>query len=276
MIRRSALLLSALLLSPLLAGPALADPAANVRLLIGGVADGRIDAGLAIDLPEGWKTYWRTPGDAGIPPSIEANGSTGVTPIVVRFPAPERFDEAGLTAVGYTSSVVLPIEARLADPAKPGRIALTVMIGLCHDICVPFETHLEAEVGPQGATDAATAAAIAAARAKVPQPAEAGRPPSVARVAREAGPNGPRLVAEVAMPREVAKHDVFVEGPTPDWSLPQPVRIGARDGHELWAFDLDGHPKDADLSKLALRFTLVADERAIEQIVPLDARTTAP
>ncbi|MCE1234843.1 MAG: hypothetical protein LWW93_00665 [Hyphomicrobiales bacterium] len=272
MIRRSALLL----LAPLLAGPALADPAPDVRLVIGGVAEGTIDAGLAIDLPEGWKTYWRTPGDAGIPPSIDASGSSGVAPIAVRFPAPERFDEAGLTAVGYTRSVILPIEARLADPGKPGRIALTVMIGLCRDICVPFDAHVEAEVAPQAAKDPAAAAAIAAARAKVPQPAEAGRPPGVARIARETGPVGPRLVAEVAMPREAVRRDVFVEGPTPEWALPQPERIGARGGNELWAFDLDGHPKDADLSKLALRFTLIADDRAVEQIVPLDARADAP
>ncbi|NLH81712.1 MAG: hypothetical protein GX458_12815, partial [Phyllobacteriaceae bacterium] len=148
-----------LLLVPLASPPARAEPKPDVRLLVAGVVDGRIEAGLAVDLPEGWKTYWRTPGEAGIPPSIATTGSTGLSPVTVRFPAPERFDEAGFTAVGYTRSVVLPLDGALVDPAKPGRLAVSVMLGLCHDVCVPFETRLEAAVDPAASTDAAAGAA---------------------------------------------------------------------------------------------------------------------
>lgn len=274
--RRLLPLLLALLspLSPIVS--AQADPKADVRLLVGGVVDGRVEAGLAIDLPEGWKTYWRMPGDAGIPPMIDATASTGLDAVAVRYPAPERFDEAGLTAIGYTRSVVLPLEARLADPAKPGRLAVTVMIGLCHDVCVPFETTLEATVDPKAPGDAPAAEAIAAARKRVPEPAVAGRAPSVLSVVREAGSKPARLVAEVAMPAEAGPHDVFVEGPTPDWALPQPEKIDGTEGRERWAFDLDGVPKGADLGGVDLRFTLTAGDRAVEQIVRVDARPTAP
>lgn len=269
-----ALLLPAALLATTLA--ARADPKADVRLLLGGVDDGRVVAGLAVDLPEGWKTYWRMPGDAGIPPMIDAGGSTGVGPVAVRYPAPERFDEAGLTAVGYTRSVVLPLDVALADPKQPGRLSVSVMIGLCHDVCVPFETKLEAEVGPGLATDAAVKGAIEAARARVPRPVEPGRAPEITTVRREATPKGTRLVAEVAMPEGAGPHDVFVEGPTPEWALPQPEKTGVANGRELWTFAVDGTPEGADLAAVDLRFTLVAGETAVEQPVRVDAGPVAP
>jgi len=271
--RSLSLLLLALL--PLAPFAARAEPKPDVRLLVAGVADGRVAAGLAVDLPEGWKTYWRTPGDAGIPPAIDTGASTGLT-ATVTYPAPERFDEAGYTAVGYTRSVVLPLEARLADPAKPGRLVVTVMIGLCHDVCVPFETRLEATVDPLAPTDAAAGTAIAAARRRVPRAAVPGEPPAIVAVRRDTGPHGPRLVAEVTMPAEAAARDVFVEGPSPDWALPQPEKLAEEGGRERWAFDLDGVPKGADLGAVDLRFTLTAGERAVEQIVRVDARPTAP
>lgn len=249
---------------------------AKVRLLVGSVADGRISAGLAIDLPEGWKTYWRTPGDAGIPPSLDASASTGLGPVEVRFPAPERFDEAGLTAIGYTRSVVLPIATRLADPNRAGELDLSVMIGLCHEICVPFETRIRANIAPQGLRNATAAAEIAAAEARVPRPVDATTTAPVVAVKREAGPNGPRLVAEVTPGPARGERDVFVEGPSTDWSLPQPVRIDAPGATERWAFDLDGLPKDADLAAIDLRFTIRTGERAVEQIVRVDARPPTP
>jgi DsbC/DsbD-like thiol-disulfide interchange protein len=274
--RRSSVLAAVLLASGLCATAVAAAEAARVRLVVGSVEEGRVAAGLAIDLPEGWKTYWRTPGDAGIPPSLDSAGSTGLGPIAVRFPAPERFDEAGLTALGYTRSVVLPIETRLADPATPGRLVLTVMIGLCHDICIPFETRVEATIAPGAAGDAAAAAAIAAAAARVPRPAEAASGPRVLTVRPTAGPNGPRLVAEIATAAEAPDRDVFVEGPSGDWSLPQPERVGAAGPRETWAFDLDGAPRGADLAAVDLRFTIRVGDRAVEQVVRVDARPTAP
>lgn len=267
------LLPAALLATPL---PALAEPKADVRLLLGGVDGGRVVAGLAVDLPEGWKTYWRMPGDAGIPPMIDAGASTGVGLVAVRYPAPERFDEAGLTAVGYTRSVVLPLDVALADPKRPGHLSVSVMIGLCHDVCVPFETKLEADVGPAMPADAAAKTMIETAAARVPRPAEAGRAPEVAAVRRETTAKGTRLVAEVAMPAGSGPHDVFVEGPTAEWALPQPEKTGLADGRELWTFAVDGTPKGADLSAVDLRFTLTAGATAVEQVVRVDAGAGAP
>lgn len=227
----SRLLRLALLLA--LAAPSAALAAeANVRLVVAGVAAGKVSAGIAVDLPEGWKTYWRTPGDAGIPPTFDAAASTGLTPVTVRYPVPERFDEAGLTAIGYTKSVVLPIDTALADPAKPGKLVVEVMIGICHEICLPFETRLEATIDPKTAPDAAAAAVISAAMARVPVAADTTKPPRIVSARRDTSGRQETVVVEVAMPPAGGDEDVLVEGPTAEWALPLPRRDATgRRGH---------------------------------------------
>lgn len=271
----SRLLRLALLLA--LAAPSAALAAeANVRLLVAGVAAGKVTAGIAVDLPEGWKTYWRTPGDAGIPPSFETAASQGLAPVTVRYPVPERFDEAGLTAIGYTKSVVLPIDTALADPSRPGKLVVEVMIGLCHDICMPFETRLEATIDPKAAPDAAAAATIAAAVAKVPVAADAKAPPRVVSARREGSGPHETVVVEVAMPADGGAEDVLVEGPTSDWALPLPRRDGPAGTRERWTFAVDGVPKGASIGAADLRFTLRSGARAVEQVVRLDGTGAAP
>lgn len=278
--RRPSLLLALAALAALsapFATSARAGETANVRLVLAGVVDGRVDAGLAIDLPEGWKTYWRAPGDAGIPPSIETEASSGLTRPVVRFPTPERFLEADLTAIGYTRSVVLPIDTALADPKRPGGLDVHVMIGLCHDICVPFETRVQAVIDPAAPRDGAAAALLAAARARLPVAHRAGSTPAVESVTVEAGAEGPQAVVTVAMPEgDAAAHDLFVEGPTPDWALPQPTRRGAGGARETWVFPVDGLPKGAAFAGSTLAFTIKAGDRAVEQSVRVDAGPVAP
>lgn len=271
----SRLLRLALLLA--LAAPSTALAAeANVRLLVAGVGGGRVAAGIAIDLPEGWKTYWRTPGDAGIPPSFDAGASSGLAPVTVRYPAPERFDEAGLTAIGYTKSVVLPLDVALAEPTKSGRLVVEVMIGLCHDICMPYETRLEATISPDTAADPAAAAAIAEAAARVPVAADATAAPRVVSARREASGQRETVVVEVAMPANGGAEDVLVEGPTADWALPLPRRDGPAGERQRWSFAVDGVPKGASIAGADLRFTLRSGTRAVEQTVRVDGGGVAP
>lgn len=272
--RRLALFFATL---PFLSLPGLAADPAKVHLLVAGVAGGRIEAGIAIDLPEGWKTYWRVPGDAGIPPSIEVGASEGLSTPVVRFPVPVRFDEAGLTAIGYTRSVVLPIDAALLDARRPGRLDAHVMIGLCHDICVPFEAHLTATIDPAAPRDEAAAATLAAARATVPKPHVPGATPSVRSVRLETSDEGPRVRVEVAMgSSDPTGHDLFVEGPTPEWALPLPKRQGPGGALETWTFAVDGLPTGATLVGTPLTFTLATGNGAVEQVIGVDADRVAP
>ena len=114
-----------------LASPWVELHAARVRLLAGAPAVKSAKsylAGVEITLAEGWKTYWRTPGDAGVPPLFDWTGSTNVAAIKVRYPAPHRMQEPGAETIGYKSAVIFPVEVVPSDPSKPVGLKLTAGI----------------------------------------------------------------------------------------------------------------------------------------------------
>ncbi len=76
-------------------------------------------AGIEIRLAPKWKTYWRTPGDTGIPPYFDWSGSENLKSAEVMYPVPGRFqDPTGMT-IGYKSQVTLPVLLTAEDPLKP-------------------------------------------------------------------------------------------------------------------------------------------------------------
>jgi DsbC/DsbD-like thiol-disulfide interchange protein len=121
--------------------------------------DGTHMAALHLRLSPGWKTYWRSPGDAGIPPLFRWQGSNGVSVI---WPTPKVFYQAGMRSVGYEGGVVLPLRVRLDDPSADARLAGTVELGVCKDICMPHSVTVAGTL-PAGARkpDPAIAAALA-------------------------------------------------------------------------------------------------------------------
>lgn len=274
-LRLSSLLAALLVSLPAAAAPPLPRPGATLRLLDAGSVDGHPRIGLEIALDPGWKTYWRAAGDAGVPPVVDWSRSTGVAGFDLRFPAPVRFGEAGTWSIGYTAPVILPIDLVLADPARPAVLDLDVQIGICHDICVPVSAHLAATVAPDAPADPRLAARLAAAEAAVPKPAEPGVAPWVLGLRRD--PAGGAVLVDVKVPVDPATvRDVLVEGPTPDWALPLPVRVAGSAGHDVWRFDLDGVPPGATLAGSQLRFTLRTGDRVVEQKVSLDAAVASP
>lgn len=137
-----------LLLTGLFAAPALAGPAAmataeggTVRLLaLPADGAGRVKAVLDITLAEGWMTYWREPGDSGIPPSVTPQG--GARLVSIGFPPPRRFAIGELRDYGYDKRVLLPLD--LVVPPGAESLSLSVFLGICRDICIPFSAELAA------------------------------------------------------------------------------------------------------------------------------------
>lgn len=188
----------------LLAAPAFAasdwSPAAKSRARLLADAQG---AGLQIELAPGAITYWRDPGDAGVPPTFDFAGSTNLASAEVDFPAPERIPEPdGSVAFGYRGGVVFPIRVTAADPAKPVRLAAKVNYAVCEKICLPARATGEI-VWPGGAD-----AALGEARAKVPRPVAA---EALGAIATPMGPKAWRLCLSAA-PREL-----FMEAPEGVW-----------------------------------------------------------
>ena len=101
--------------------------------------DGTHIAALKIELAPGWKTYWRAPGDAGIPPMIDWSASDNLHAMRPAWPTPIVFSQNGMKSVGYKDELILPVVLTPQDPNKPIALRGDVQIGICKDIRVPAE-----------------------------------------------------------------------------------------------------------------------------------------
>src|SRR5579885_661093 len=145
------------------------DSHSAFRLSAGSNAAGAtaLRAGIEIKLDPGWHTYWRYPGDSGVPPRFDFARSDNVRTVDVLWPAPQRFSDQDGNSIGYKGSVVLPLHIAPKDPAKPARLELKLDYAICEKLCVPAEATAALTV-----SGAATSydALIAAAEEKVPVP----------------------------------------------------------------------------------------------------------
>jgi DsbC/DsbD-like thiol-disulfide interchange protein len=171
-------------------------------------------AGLEIALQDGWKTYWRMPGDAGVPPTFDWSSSTNAADIKVLYPAPMRIAEAGGEVVGYKHAALFPIEVTPQDAAKPVALRLSLELGICREICVPVTATFEVSLPPAGKA-ARQPDAVAAAVERVPRPQARRRPsdPELRKVAVTGSSEpGARLTVSAAF-HGAKGGDVFVEAP---------------------------------------------------------------
>ncbi|MEZ5793983.1 protein-disulfide reductase DsbD domain-containing protein [Albidovulum sp.] len=122
--------------------------------------DGTRIAALHLVLAPGWKTYWRSPGDAGIPPEFDWKGSRNLGSVTFRWPRPEIFELNGYRTLGYRDKLVLPIEFRPATPGQPMRASAHVSLGVCEEICVPVTVDVAADLSGPGASDPAIRRAL--------------------------------------------------------------------------------------------------------------------
>ncbi len=237
-------------------------------------------AGVEIKLDPGWKTYWRDPGDSGVPPKLDFAGSDNVKSVTVLWPAPERFpDGAGGNSIGYLDHVILPLRITPQDAAKKSSLQLKLGYDICRNMCVPVESELTLALNGDGAEEAT----IEKAEIRVPRrvalgegsdaKGSDGKSLAILSVHREPGDGHDRAVVEVAAPAG-APVDLFVEGPTPDWSLPLPEPKGGVNGSNgatrQFTFDLDGLPADAHAQGATLTLTAVSGDDAIEVPAHLD------
>jgi len=227
----------------------------------------RLRAGVEIQLDTGWHTYWRHPGDSGVPPTFDFTGSENIKSVTVLWPAPEIFaDGAGGHSIGYFGSVVFPLRITALDNADPSLLHLKLGYAVCGKFCLPAEADFKLSLsGEMGAEESI----LVAAEARVPQPVPlgAGTGLSVRSVHRERGVGHDRVVVEVAAP-EAIPVDLLVEGPAPDWTLPlpQPIISAPSNAPELrrFTFDLDGLPPGANTNDVMLILTAVSPDDAIE------------
>jgi DsbC/DsbD-like thiol-disulfide interchange protein len=118
----------------------------QVSLVSGSNVDGLWQAGVLVELDKDWKTYWRNPGDAGIPPQFDWGASRNLGSVDVLFPVPTRFRDASGEAIGYHDRVLFPVSIKAADLEKPVLLKLKIFFAVCQTVCIPANAELESEL----------------------------------------------------------------------------------------------------------------------------------
>lgn len=238
----------------LLAAPATAQDIpglVSARLLPGWEAGGQRFSALELVLEPGWKTYWRSPGDAGLPPVFDWQGIDADS---VRFywPAPVVFHAGGARSVGYHDRLLLPFSVPLEGVAAP--LAAAVDFGLCREVCVPAHVALQAPDPDAAGPDPRIAAAMAA----QPLPAD-----TEAQCRMEAIDDGLRITARLPDP-DAAEIEVVAELADAAIWVSEP-EVARADGWLQAAFEAvapDGKPFVLDGE--AVRLTLLGPGTAVE------------
>jgi DsbC/DsbD-like thiol-disulfide interchange protein len=222
-------------------------------------ADGVHVAAFQLRLAPGWKTYWRAPGEAGIPPAFDWSASRNVAAVEPRWPRPMQFSLNGLRTLGYAGGLVLPLRVRPADAAAPVRLAGTVDLGICREVCVPLTLHVAADLPPRGVPDPAIKAALAAGAETA---AEAGVRGHRCRI--EPTGAGLRITAEIEVASLGPAEMLVIEAADPAlWvGAAQTRRHGDRLTGVAEIVPLDDAP--ALLDRAGIMLTLLSEARAVE------------
>ncbi len=210
------LVMTVVLAVPLAARPVLAQSATQGEVLqaqfLNGwqMENGHRMAALQLELAPEWKTYWRAPGESGIPPQFDWSGSRNVASVRLHWPNPAVFHLNGMQSIGYHDRLVLPLEVILQDPSKPAHLQARIDLGICKDVCMPANLLLEADLDGAGASDPLIAAALAA------QPVGA-KTAKVQSISCEVTPiaDGLALTARIAMPALSGSETVVFEPADP-------------------------------------------------------------
>src|SRR5438105_4339955 len=249
------------------ASPWQRDAHSAVRLLAGSRSGTVLLGGIAIQLEPGWKTYWRTPGDSGVPPRFDFSKSDNVEAVTVLWPAPKKFDDgAGGFSLGYKKQVVLPLRIVAKNNDKPVTLRAHLSYAVCDKLCIPVEASSELTFSSVASTEDGN---LAAALETVPKPANIGdaTPITIRDVRRDGDKN---VLVDVSAP-ETKDVSLYVEGPTPDWALPIPKLLDhGPPGVKRFAFELEGLPPGAKPEGAALKLTLVGGDRAYEFNINLE------
>lgn len=223
-------------------------------------ADGTRIAGLRLRMAPGWKTYWRQPGDAGIPPQFDWSGSDNLGAVGITWPTPKIFLTAGMRTIGYTGDVVLPIALVPRKPGEPIRLNAEIDMGVCSDICVPHRMTLDAVIDDRNTKPVP---AIAAALAEQPYSGtDAGV--TAATCALRPTRDGLAITARLSMPSAGGAEIVVIEPGEPGIWVSETAT--SRGGGTLTAEAemIAGAGKTLAIDRSALRFTVLGEKHAVD------------
>ncbi len=201
-------------------------------------ADGTIHAALQVEPDPGFITYWREPGESGIPPQITVTGAGEAQLEAIDYPVPKRLKIAEATDMGYDGPVTFPLTLKVAPGSLPA-LTVTAFIGLCKDICIPFQASFDIPAKAAGYEETPVDKAIlAVARTRLPE-----------------SPSADFRVAEAVLAADGIKLSLTLPDPDADHEITLANNRGyivearggkIKDGQVVFDIPLSALPDDAD------------------------------
>lgn len=240
-------MLRLLMICFVLACPAVAqDNVVKVSLIPGWRTEhGTHMAGVRLQLAPGWKTYWRAPGDAGIPPLFDWGNAGDVR---VHWPAPQVFDQGGMRIVAYQGDVILPVEF-MSVKSGPTTVQGRIDFGVCKDVCVPVTAQINATLPVRGRKNPEMQHALR----KLPTPG--------GRMACDVQPDGQAMRVTVRVPKHRGQGAVLETGNPNHW-VSEPVL--SRKNGRVTATALIESYGPVLINRSELRLTLLGQSGAVE------------
>ncbi len=225
--------------------------------------------GVAIDARPHWKTYWRSAGEAGLPPVFTWRIIENSSMPEVLWPAPERFTVQGIESYGYTEQIIFPVRIQPIDASRPVRLSLHIEYAVCQDICIPEQADLEIALAPGPGTPTPDAHQISLALAKVPVQQGAAALPRIdtAQVIGK-GRKATSLLVTAHSEPPFSRPDLFIDAVGSNFLFSAPD-ISFNSARTEAVFTVRIHPLDPKqkLAGAALTLTLVDGSRAVEHRV---------
>lgn len=241
----------------------------KARLLAGRATRDRepgLYAGVEVAMPEGWKTYWRSPGDAGgVPPDFDWQGSDNLASATVLYPAPHRLHDKAGDVVGYKNGVLFPVSVKPIDASKPVTLHGKVSYGVCKDVCIPAEAELQLVIPP----DVGTSDTLTDVLTRIPgMKPRAGIDPALAGWRLDQNSGKPKLVLNIET-ATLPTADAFVEAPGGVY-VPLPKRVADAAGKAVFEVDLTDGVDIEDLKGKPLTVTMIDGKGQSETTITLE------
>ncbi len=223
-------------------------------------------AGIHIKLDKGWKTYWRYPGDSGLPPRFDWSGSSNLKSAKVLWPAPKRYLDSAGTSIGYKTEVVFPVLIEPVKADQPIDLKLKMEFAVCADICIPAEADLQLKVGRDSFFSSNYAPLLTRFLQRVPEKKAPGINTglSVSHTKAQLTGKAPYLTIDARFPKGFKGADLFIEGPEGFYLAPaKPV---GKPGKGMIRFNVDLTQGDdpKDLKGKTVTLTLVSHDAQAE------------
>ena len=257
------------------------DDAVAVRLISGNdtvATETTIPLGLEVQLANGWHTYWRSPGEAGLPPQLDWSASqtdtNNLKSATLLYPAPRRYTAYGLETIGYRDHVLFPIDVVLLKAGQALNATVAVDLLVCSSICVPKHFDLALTVPTGTAKPSAESALLHQVRDQLPTD-----PDNAGILLKGVTTDGHSLTFSITSREALAQPDVFVENDKNIGFGAPTVKIDPQlHSASLIVTPVDTLPSDTALAGMKLVLTFVTNDAAteIKATVPSTTTSTTP